>query len=250
LASKKRLESVLLGIGLAACVAHAQSSPAPAVRPRRQSSASIQRATTEKEIAPVVQQAPAATVPVEKAATPTTTPQGPSEEQRKEIDRLRRDYEEGMRRYSLEKTDGSATNFAGVVHTAEELEHGGALFEQRPDGRWQYRKDEVSELYALAAFRLAQAEADLRPSHEKWGERAERDFCIALEARPDVILPLVKKEGLSAQARRIFDRVIRHQAPSERRRGHSCYVKGGWRSVDSKPPFFSNPADFPVEYLN
>lgn len=115
-------------------------------------------------------------------------------------------------------------SFYGAASALREWQGGGGLFVQRPDGNWVYRKDEVSELYALAAYRFAIQNVD-RPGGEG-ASKAEREFCSAVKARPDVVLPLVEKEGLDTEARPIFERAKAR-----------CLVPGGW-VYPSRPQFY------------
>lgn len=177
-------------------------------------------------------------------ATSATPLQKPSDEQQT-LSALRRLYDEGMSYLQEGKPGNAAPRFSAAIEEAQQFEEGAGLFEQRPDGLWQYRRDEISELYALAAYRSAVLfGTDRRDQDRSEREKgSERHFCLALEARPDVILPLVKQEGLTPRARRIFNRAKRNHDPMERNRGGTCYVIGGWRSTDTKRPRFADPND-------
>jgi hypothetical protein len=94
------------------------------------------------------------------------------------------------------------------------------LYERLEDGRWAHRCDDLTRLYALAAYRYGILFSDHKKSRGR--ERSARGyFCIALRARPEVVLDVASKEGLSAAARIAFEAA---------KRDPFCNPEGGWRT--------------------
>jgi hypothetical protein len=145
--------------------------------------------------------------------------------------RVRAMYDAGMRALRThapngDERDHGETNFAGIVrHTLMMNSDGEFLYEQLEDGSWVFRCDELTRIYALAAFRSAQIQVDFESARSGWQHWARLYFCVALRARPDVILDLVAKEPLSKAARAIFEQTMQDESGS-------CYVEGGWRGAE------------------
>jgi hypothetical protein len=147
-------------------------------------------------------------------------------------------YERGMAALDEDDYERALTEFESLVRDVQNLDGGRALFVQRDDGHWEYRKDALGELYALAALRsgLVYMELSTRVEPERWsGER----FCRALRARPDAVLATMRTLKITARARRSF--------VAARTR---CHANGGWRSPTTSPPNLSESADditLPIE---
>jgi hypothetical protein len=149
---------------------------------------------------------------------------------------LRANYEMGMNALKQNDRRRASGYFLDVQLAARDLDKGGGLFVQRPDGHWTYRQDEISELYALAAYRSARIVAE--HSRPEPGDEHDPAFwrdvetsalellCTAIEARPDVVRRQAQKDQpLSLRTKRILDRAQRR-----------CFTKGGWRSTTTERP--------------
>jgi hypothetical protein len=62
------------------------------------------------------------------------------------------------------------------------------LYEQLEDGHWAFRCDELTRLYALAAYRYAVVLSDYHEDQEGTLDEAKHNFCLALQSRPDVVV--------------------------------------------------------------
>jgi hypothetical protein len=124
-------------------------------------------------------------------------------------------------------------HFRSVTEMLGPNSHGDLLFEQLPDGYWAYRCDEVTRLYALAAYRYALAQAGRAPAGSEQAALAEMYFCRAVEARPDLVLPLAQREAMGLRARELFAATLRES---------SCYYQAGWRSDDRSAPGQGRPS--------
>ena len=130
-------------------------------------------------------------------------------------------YKKGMRLFEHNAGLGLSARghweFGSVVaaHTTGAGGGGdGYLFEQLENGEWAYRCDDMTRLFALSAYRAAVLEA------EDGSYEAPGNFCVALHARPDVVLAIVRKEGLSPNARAAFEQALRNPR---------CYFEDGYR---------------------
>lgn len=150
-------------------------------------------------------------------------------------------YEKEMRVFRAMNPDlgergQNLPNFREIEEYLRYSTHGEFLYEQLDDGHWAYRCDDLTRLLALSLYRWAIYSADYEKFREEWErERSTRSlFCSALQKRPEVILDVVKKEGLSPDARRFFEAA---------RRIPGCVPERGWRtkSASPRPPYDENP---------
>ncbi len=131
-------------------------------------------------------------------------PQHASDEDRIR-DVIREDYEEGLGWLQRDDPGEAGKYFGAASANARGLGNGRGLFQQRPDGYWAYRQDDISYYYALAEYRMAVlvAAATTDEGHGRW---AEELFCQAFRECPDAVLDAAKKEKFSPTIQRIFDR--------------------------------------------
>jgi hypothetical protein len=140
-------------------------------------------------------------------------------------------YEDAMK--SLQRGERRAgSTFHGIVHSLSQTAdyRGGFLFERLDDGDWVYRCDTTTAVFALSAYRLAILYVDdPRGGHEDF---AASNFCVALQARPDQVLAVFRKEGMNPKARAIFERMKEGPHPIL----GECLVEDGWRHEGDLAP--------------
>ena len=135
---------------------------------------------------------------------------------------IRELYEKGVRELSDGSDDRGAQEFHAVVHLLMYGEgNGEVLFQQIDDDGWAFACNDLTRIFALSAYRYGALLAEK-------GEGSAY-LCIALKARPDVILPLATTERLKPGVREIFDTV---------KRDSHCYFENGWRARSA--PTFSD----------